>query len=110
MPVIQYSIVRLFNISPMMSKLNLETASMSKTSNMAKTLQSDHSPAQKIITLLHDAENCYRQNHPNSQKLHEKAIGILPGGNTRSVLHTDPFPIYMDRGEGNRLIDVDGHE
>jgi glutamate-1-semialdehyde 2,1-aminomutase len=77
---------------------------------MAKTLQSEHLHSQKIMTLLQDAENCYQQNNPNSQKLHEKALGILPGGNTRSVLHTDPFPIYMDRGEGNRLIDVDGHE
>jgi glutamate-1-semialdehyde 2,1-aminomutase len=77
---------------------------------MANTLQSEHLPSQKIMTLLQDAENCYQQNNPNSQKLHEKAIGILPGGNTRSVLHTDPFSIYMDRGEGNRLIDVDGHE
>lgn len=76
---------------------------------MANTLQSGHLPAEQIMTLLQDAENDYKHNNPKSQNLHERAITILPGGNTRSVLHTDPFPIYMDRGEGNRLIDVDGH-
>jgi glutamate-1-semialdehyde 2,1-aminomutase len=77
---------------------------------MANTPQSEPLTAEQIMMLLHDAENDYKSNNPNSQKLHEKAIGILPGGNTRSILHTDPFPICMDRGEGNRLIDVDGHE
>lgn len=78
--------------------------------NMANTSQSEPLTAEQIRTLLHDAENDYKSNNPKSQKLHEKAIGILPGGNTRSILHTDPFPICMDRGEGNRLIDVDGHK
>jgi hypothetical protein len=42
--------------------------------------------------------------------LHQHALAVLPGGNTRSVLHTYPFPICMDRGDRNKLIDVDGHE
>ncbi|KAJ6108328.1 glutamate-1-semialdehyde 2-1-aminomutase [Penicillium sp. IBT 18751x] len=77
---------------------------------MTDTLRSGHLSAEKIASLLHEAENEYKHTNPNSQNLHERAIIVLPGGNTRSVLHTDPFPIYMDRGEGNRLMDVDGHE
>ena len=33
----------------------------------------------------------------------------LPGGNTRTVLHTSPFPIRAARAQGNRITDIDGH-
>ncbi len=35
---------------------------------------------------------------------------MLPGGNTRSVLHFAPFPFRVAQATGRRLIDVDGHE
>jgi len=34
----------------------------------------------------------------------------MPGGNTRSAIFVDPFPVTMARGEGSHLWDVDGHE
>jgi glutamate-1-semialdehyde 2,1-aminomutase len=34
----------------------------------------------------------------------------MPGGNTRTVLFYDPFPLSIARGEGCRLWDADGHE
>ena len=34
----------------------------------------------------------------------------LPGGNTRTVLFYEPFPLSMAKGEGARLRDLDGHE
>ena len=34
---------------------------------------------------------------------------MLPGGNTRSVLHFDPFPFRVASAEGRYLVDVDGH-
>jgi glutamate-1-semialdehyde 2,1-aminomutase len=33
----------------------------------------------------------------------------MPGGNTRSVLHFDPFPLTMVKGVDAQLFDVDGH-
>ncbi len=51
----------------------------------------------------------YRQRRPVSARLHQQAAGVLPGGNTRSVLFFEPFPPYMVRGEGCRLWDADGH-
>ena len=33
----------------------------------------------------------------------------MPGANTRTVTHYDPFPIGIERGEGCRLWDVDGN-
>jgi glutamate-1-semialdehyde 2,1-aminomutase len=34
----------------------------------------------------------------------------MPGGNTRSVLFYEPFPLVMTRGRGCRLWDADDHE
>jgi glutamate-1-semialdehyde 2,1-aminomutase len=48
--------------------------------------------------------------NPASRAAHDRALAVLPGGNTRSVLHLDPFPLAMVRGEGCRLWDADGHE
>ena len=64
----------------------------------------------QLRSLLNDAKRDYEKNHARSLSLHKDASKALPGGNTRSVLHIDPFPICMDRGQGNRLTDVDGHE
>jgi glutamate-1-semialdehyde 2,1-aminomutase len=47
---------------------------------------------------------------PRSAALHDQALAVMPGGNTRSVLAYGPFPTAMARGEGCRLWDVDGHE
>lgn len=51
----------------------------------------------------------YVEAHPHSRALHERARRVLPGGNTRSVLHIDPFPFRVVDTDGVRLRDVDGH-
>ena len=51
----------------------------------------------------------YRQAHPASERIHQQALQVLPGGNTRSVLFFPPFPPAMARGEGCYLWDADGH-
>lgn len=64
----------------------------------------------KVEVALGQARKLYTQRLPKSKAQHEAATEFLPGGNTRSVLHTDPFPICMKRGLGNRLWDLDDHE
>lgn len=49
------------------------------------------------------------QRNPASAALHAEAADVMPGGNTRTVLFYDPFPLVMRRGEGSRLFDADGH-
>lgn len=46
----------------------------------------------------------------SSARLHEEASRWLPGGDTRASAHYKPFPLFMSRGEGCRLWDVDGRE
>ena len=59
---------------------------------------------------LAEAEELYRANNPKSLAQHREACGAMPGGNTRSAIHVDPFPLTIARGEGARLWDIDGHE
>jgi glutamate-1-semialdehyde 2,1-aminomutase len=33
---------------------------------------------------------------------------VLPGGVSRNTVLRDPHPLYADRGEGCRLIDIEG--
>ncbi|HXR12690.1 MAG TPA: aminotransferase class III-fold pyridoxal phosphate-dependent enzyme [Gaiellaceae bacterium] len=61
-------------------------------------------------TLARDAERRYVERNPESRRLHEERARVMPGGNTRSVIHVDPFPLTIVRGEGARIVDADGHE
>ncbi|OQV01287.1 hypothetical protein CLAIMM_06670 [Cladophialophora immunda] len=51
----------------------------------------------------------FERANPNSRKQHEIAVKSLPGGNTRSLLHTSPFPLSMKCGQGPYVLDEDGH-
>lgn len=55
------------------------------------------------------ARDRYVSAHPVSQKWHQRAEMVMPGGNTRTVLHFDPFPLRAVRAEGRHLYDADGH-
>lgn len=63
----------------------------------------------RLARALLAAQARYRERHPSSARLHESATEHMPGGNTRTVLHYDPFPLTFAGGSGNRLTDVDGH-
>jgi glutamate-1-semialdehyde 2,1-aminomutase len=56
-----------------------------------------------------DAEARYVAANPQSKARFEAAARDMPGGNTRTVLHYDPFPVALVKGEGARLTDLDGH-
>lgn len=58
---------------------------------------------------LEEARSRYASANPKSQAADQEAQRYLPGGNTRSVLHFDPFPLTMVAGEGAELVDCDGH-
>jgi glutamate-1-semialdehyde 2,1-aminomutase len=63
-----------------------------------------------IAAALAEAEELYRTRNPKSLAQHRAACEAMPGGNTRSAIHVDPFPLTMVRGEGAGLWDLDGHE
>src|SRR5208283_1279731 len=51
----------------------------------------------------------YLARNPLSLARYLRATTVMPGGNTRTVLHYSPFPLAMVRAEGCRLWDADGH-
>jgi glutamate-1-semialdehyde 2,1-aminomutase len=57
-----------------------------------------------------DPEEIYRQTTPGSRALHQKAVRVMPGGTTRTTTYFDPYPLFIDRGEGCLVWDVDGTE
>jgi len=57
-----------------------------------------------------DARRRYADKNPASRERFEAAQAALPGGNTRTVLFHEPFPLGIVRGDGCRIWDADGHE
>jgi glutamate-1-semialdehyde 2,1-aminomutase len=62
-----------------------------------------------VASALEAAEARYIERNPESRRLHEERALVMPGGNTRSVIHVPPFPLTIVRGEGARITDADGH-
>ncbi len=56
-----------------------------------------------------DARARYLAANPQSRAADKSAERFLPGGNTRSVLYYDPFPLTLVAGEGAEVVDLDGH-
>src|SRR5205814_10025930 len=63
-----------------------------------------------IAAALAEAQEFYRAHNPKSLAQYEAACAALPGGNTRSAIFVDPFPLTMAKGDGAHLWDLDGHE
>ncbi len=58
---------------------------------------------------LEDAVRDFVAANPKSRAEDEKAADAMPGGNTRTVLFHPPFPLTIERGEGQYVWDIDGH-
>jgi glutamate-1-semialdehyde 2,1-aminomutase len=50
----------------------------------------------------------YVDRNPRSAERHERAAKWMPGGNTRSILHFEPFPLAFERGADAYLWSLDG--
>src|SRR6266566_773203 len=51
----------------------------------------------------------FEARNPRSEELHRLATSSMPGGNTRTQLHTPPFPVFMKSGKGYQVTSEDGH-
>lgn len=63
----------------------------------------------EVGAALEEAKERFAAVRPRSRAVHERAVRHLPGGNTRTGVFSDPFPIAWARGEGAYLWDEDGH-
>jgi glutamate-1-semialdehyde 2,1-aminomutase len=50
----------------------------------------------------------YSAKTTRSRALHEEALAVMPGGNSRTTTFFDPYPFYIQRGQGAHVWDADG--
>jgi glutamate-1-semialdehyde 2,1-aminomutase len=68
----------------------------------------DLSSHEALIHALRQAHQEYSDLHPESRKSYENACKFLPGGNTRTVIFTTPFPLTIGSAYSCTLKTVDG--
>src|SRR4051794_35439190 len=65
----------------------------------------------KRVAALSEAQNeVFRNRTGASARTYERALKVMPGGVPSSFQVNDPWPVYLERGEGSRVWDVDGNE
>lgn len=52
----------------------------------------------------------YRSRTPRSRAAYDRAVRVLPGGDTRTGTFHLPYPLFISQGAGCRLTDADGNE
>src|SRR4030095_14016065 len=45
-----------------------------------------------------------------SRALFEEAVRAMPGGNSRTTTFFDPYPFYLQRGQGAHIWDEEGND
>jgi glutamate-1-semialdehyde 2,1-aminomutase len=63
-----------------------------------------------MTTTLDHLISDYRDQNAKSYQLFQRAQDSLPGGNTRTGVYMDPFPLYSELGAGVHVTDVDGNK
>ncbi|HKM63342.1 MAG TPA: aminotransferase class III-fold pyridoxal phosphate-dependent enzyme [Acidisphaera sp.] len=61
-----------------------------------------------VDAVLAEAREAFVTANPRSLARHVEATAVMPGGNTRTILHFAPFPMAIERAEGCRLWSADG--
>src|SRR6202158_345795 len=64
----------------------------------------------RVKELTAREEERFRQARPRSQKLWKEAREVLPRGVPSSFQDSSPQPVFIERGRGSRVWDVDGNE
>ncbi len=54
--------------------------------------------------------SAYLAEESRSKELYERALTVMPGGNSRHTVVMKPYPVYVRSGKGCRVTDVEGEE
>jgi glutamate-1-semialdehyde 2,1-aminomutase len=65
---------------------------------------------EQLTTALQEANELYTSQNPLSKAQYDSACKCLPGGNTRAVLFTSPFPLTFKSGNSCYLHSLDGQQ
>lgn len=64
----------------------------------------------RLAALTEAQQEQFRNRTGQSAKTFERAVKVMPGGVPSSFQENDPWPVYIERGRGSRVWDVDGNE
>src|ERR687883_1078775 len=64
----------------------------------------------RVAALSERQRALLRERTRRSGEYFERARAVMPAGVPSQFQRNDPWPIYLDRGEGSRVWDVDGNE
>src|SRR5919202_926307 len=65
---------------------------------------------QRIRALIEREEKALNDATHKSEEMYKRAHAVLSGGVASSYQLRDPWPIYLERGKGPKVWDVDGNE
>ncbi len=64
----------------------------------------------RVAELTEAQQEVFRNRTGASAKAYGRALAVMPNGVPSSFQVNDPWPVYLDRGRGSRVWDVDGNE
>src|SRR6188508_1719027 len=64
----------------------------------------------RIASLTEAQQEAFRNRTGRSAETFQRAVKSMPGGVPSSFQENEPWPVYIERGEGSRVWDVDGNE
>jgi glutamate-1-semialdehyde 2,1-aminomutase len=64
----------------------------------------------RVAALAERERAIHRERTAGSGRTFDRAASVMPGGVPSSFQRNDPWPVYLERGEGARVWDVDGNE
>ncbi len=64
----------------------------------------------RIAELTEAEQETFRNRTGASAETYKRALKVMPNGVPSSFQVNDPWPVYLDRGKGSRVWDVDGNE
>jgi glutamate-1-semialdehyde 2,1-aminomutase len=67
-------------------------------------------PTSRVAELTAGEEEKFRRARPRSKQLWNEARQVMPRGVPSSFQDASPQPVFMEKGKGSRVWDVDGNE
>jgi glutamate-1-semialdehyde 2,1-aminomutase len=64
----------------------------------------------RIAALTESENEKFRSRTGASAQTYKRALEVMPNGVPSSFQTNDPWPVYLERGKGSRVWDVDGNE
>jgi glutamate-1-semialdehyde 2,1-aminomutase len=65
---------------------------------------------ERLVELTKREMAKFKERTQQSKQRFDRGLKVMPGGVPSSFQMTDPWPVYLERGDGARVWDVDGHE